>query len=54
MEHNQNYAFEKKAVSKQGKIHILFSHMQVLLVPEMRPIWEMSFQTPKFRKLKYL
>jgi len=34
MEHNQNYEFERKEVSKQGTSYIVFSHTQELLVPE--------------------
>jgi len=52
MEHNQNYEFEEREVSKQGTTHILFSHTQELLVPERHPIREVSFKTLKFRKLK--
>ena len=54
MEHNQNYEFEKREVSKQGTAHILFSHMQEILVPERHPtsIWEVSFKILKFCKLK--
>ena len=54
MEHNQNYEFEKREVSKQGTTHILFSHTQELLVPEKYPtsIWEVSCKTLKFWKLK--